>query len=153
MDDLDDLEFTTIATNLGLPAPGLALSDEHCMQMAELCRNTYRNRESELGVRIDGRSMPRLTKKSTLAWCPVITKICTYPIDEREAFDEAEHGRVHIHRPLFCTDLDACQLKEAKARVRMINKRKKKKKSGDRKPKLPTRNLSITKALREKYKH
>jgi len=82
--------------------------------------------------------MPVLKKGSSLKWCPVITRVCTFPIDEEIEYDEELHGMLHCHRPLFYNELNASRIKEMEKRFRM-SKRKRRKNGKDTSPEKPKR--------------
>lgn len=128
---MDEIEFMIMATRLGCPSPGLVLSDERAFEMAHHSRTVFQ-KFGKYGVKIDGRSIPRLKPNSHFNWCPVITTVCTFPIDEDEDYDEDVHGKLDKARPLFYSEIDAVHLNELKKRVRFQQQQKKERRRGRR---------------------
>lgn len=76
---------------------------------------------SELGTKTWG-GIPRLKKRSPLLWCPVIENVCVFPIKEEEVIKDD----LHLHRPLFYSELYAPGYVEMHKRLRELKKKTKK---------------------------
>ena len=93
------------------------LSDERSKELVDHCHIVLRGRAKKLRILMTGCStIPSVKKNSTLLWCPVLTKVNVFPIDEEHVFDEVEFGCIDIGRSLFYCELDSERWKEMKRR-------------------------------------